>query len=85
MALENRRFDGRRRVRVGASRDQPLNRPAIIERGSLRKVQPRLAPDWFPADDRSDNDYDGSGNESGRSGKNGYGRQREWFHNGIKL
>ncbi len=80
LTLENRRSHRRGRVRVGAGCDQPLNRPAIIERGCLRKIQPWLAPEWLPADERSDNQNDGCDSQQGGSRQNGRRRQREWFH-----
>src|SRR5690242_5423531 len=55
LALENRGSDSRARVRIGARCEQPLNRRAIVERGCLREIQWWLAPQWFPADERSDN------------------------------
>jgi len=85
MALENRSSHRCACVRIGARCDQPLNRTAVVERRCFRKIQLWLAPEWFPANDRADNENDAGDCQQGGSRENGRGRQREWFHRGGTL
>jgi hypothetical protein len=85
LALENRRSHWCRCVRVAAGCDQPLNRPAVVERGCLRKIQSWLAPEWLPANERSDNQNDCCDSQQRGSRENGRRHHREWFHRGAAV